>query len=183
MNVGNFTEKSKQVITAASNIATKNNNGEIQELHMMSALVATNDGLVTLLLKKMDVDINSFRNTCQSEIDKLPQVTGTVALRFSNTIEKVLENAEKQAKNMKDEFISVEHIMLGMIEEASPEFKQMLKLYGITKNKFLSALKDVRGNTSVTTDTPEATYDALGRFGRDLTSLGRQNKLEPVIRS
>lgn len=181
MNVANFTEKSKQTITIASNIATRNQNAEITEYHMLSALISTDDGLVTLLLKKMDVDINSLRNSCQIEIDKLSQITGSIALRFSENIEKALENAEKQAKSMKDEFISVEHIMLGMIDEASQDFKQMLKLYAITKTKFLSALKDVRGNTSVTSDTPEGTYDALSKFGRDLTAYARQNKLEPVI--
>lgn len=181
MNVANFTEKSKQTITIASNLATSNKNAEITEYHMLAALISTNDGLVTLLLKKMDVDINSLRNTCQTEIDNLSQITGNVALRFSENIEKALENAEKQAKSMKDEFISVEHIMLGMIEEADSNFKQMLKLYGITKSKFLSALKDVRGNTSITSDTPEETYDALSKFGRDLTAYARQNKLEPVI--
>lgn len=181
MNVANFTEKSKQTITTASNLATKNKNAEITEYHMLAALISANDGLVTLLLKKMDIDINALRNSCQTEIDKLSQITGSIALRFSETIEKVLENAEKQAKSMKDEFISVEHIMLGMIEEATQDFKQMLKLYGITKSKFLSALKDVRGNTSITSDTPEGTYDALSKFGRDLTAFARQNKLEPVI--
>ncbi len=181
MNVANFTEKSKQTITIASNIATRNQNAEITEYHMLSALISTDDGLVTLLLKKMDVDINSLRNSCQIEINKLSQITGSIALRFSENIEKALENAEKQAKSMKDQFISVEHIMLGMIDEASQDFKQMLKLYTITKTKFLSALKDVRGNTSVTSDTPEGTYDALSKFGRDLTAYARQNKLEPVI--
>ncbi len=181
MNVGNFTEKSKQAISTASNLAMTNQNAEIMEYHMLSALISTNDGLVTLLLKKMDVDVNSLRNACQTEINKLSKITGSVALRFSEKVEKALENAQKQANSMKDEFISVEHIMLGMMEEATPDFKQMLKLYSITKSKFLSALKDVRGNTSVTSDTPEGTYDALSRFGRDLTAYARQNKLEPVI--
>ena len=181
MNVANFTEKSKQAITTASNIAVRNKNAEITEYHMLSSLISTNDGLVTLLFKKMDVDINSLRNAVQTEIDKLSQITGNVALRFSENVEKSLESAEKQAKSMKDEFISVEHMMLGLIEEAGSDFKQMLKVYGITKSKFLSALKDVRGNTSVTSDTPEGTYDALSKFGRDLTAFARQNKLEPVI--
>lgn len=183
MNVANFTEKSKQTITVASNLATQNQNAEITEDHMLSALISSNDGLVTLLLKKMDVDINALRNELQTKIDNMPKITGSVALRFSENIEKALETAERQAKSMKDEFISVEHIVLGMIEEASPDFKQMLKVYGMTKSKFLSALKDVRGNTSVTSDTPEETYDALSKFGRDLTAFARQNKLEPVIRS
>ena len=181
MNVANFTEKSKQAITDASNIATKNKNPEITEYHMLLGLISSNDGLITLLFKKMDIDIQALRDYIQSQIDNLPQITGSIALRFSETIENALENAEKQAKSMKDEFISVEHIMLGMIEEADQDFKQVLKVYGITKSKFLSALKDVRGNTTVTSDTPEGTYDALSKFGRDLTEYARKNKLEPVI--
>lgn len=183
MNVANFTEKSKQAITVASNIATKNKNAEITEYHMLSALISSNDGLVTLLFKKMDVDLNSLNNAIQSEIDNFPQITGSIALRFSEVVERALENAEKQAKSMKDEFISVEHIMLGLIEESGNDFKQMLKMNGITKTKFLTALKDVRGNTSITSDTPEGTYDALAKFGRDLTEYARQNKLDPVIRT
>jgi len=181
MNVANFTEKSKQAITVASNIATKNKNAEITEFHLLLALISTDDGLVTLLLKKMDVDLISFRNTCQIEIENMPQITGSIALRFSENVEKTLETAEKQSKSMKDEFISVEHIMLGLIENGGQDFKQILKLYGITKSQFLSALKDVRGNTTVKSDSPEETYDALSKFGRDLTASARQNKLEPVI--
>lgn len=181
MNIANFTEKSKQAITDASNIATKNKNAEITEYHMLLALISSNNGLVTLLFKKIDIDTQALRNYIQSQIDIQPQISGSIALRFSESIEKALENAEKQAKSMKDEFISVEHIMLGMIEEASQGFKQILKIYGITKSKFLSALKDVRGNTTITSDTPEGTYDALSKFGIDLTEYARKNKLEPVI--
>ena len=143
--------------------------------------MAGDDGLITSLLKKLDVNIQNFRGVLQNEIDNFSKVSGSVALRFSETVENVLENAEKQANSMKDEFISVEHLMLGIIEEAGTDFKHTLKLYGITKQKFLNALKDVRGNKSVTTDTPEGTYDALSKFGRDLTEFARQNKLEPVI--
>ena len=181
MDIANFTEKSKQALTSASNLATKNKNPEITEYHMLLALISANDGLVTLLLKKMDVDIASLRDLIQNEINNYPKVTGSIALRFSENIEKALENAERQARTMKDEFISVEHIMLGLIDESKSEFKQTLKLYGITKQKFLNALKDVRGNKSVTSDTPEETYDALSKYGRDLTAFARDNKLEPVI--
>lgn len=181
MDVANFTEKSKQAITVASNLAVRNKNAEITEYHLLAALILADDGLVTLLLKKMDVDIVALRNACQRQIDYLSKITGNIALGFSEEIEKALENSERQAKAMKDEFISVEHIMLGMIDEASADFKQMLKIYGITKNKFLAALKEVRGNTSVKSDTPEETYDALTKFGQDLTAAARQNKLEPVI--
>ncbi len=181
MNIANFTEKSKQAMTMASNLATTNKNAEITEFHVLLSLISTEDGLVTLLLKKMEIDMYALRSACQLEIENMSQILGNVALRFSENMEHALESAEKQANSMKDEFISVEHIMLGMVEQASPEFKQLLKLYGISKAKFLSALKDVRGNTTVRSDTPEETYDALSKFGRDLTVQARQNKLEPVI--
>ena len=181
MNVSNFTEKSKQVLTEASNLVVKNQNAEITEYHILDALTSSNENLITLLFKKMDIEINGLRNSIQNEIDKLPKVTGGVALRFSIDVEKSLERAGIQAKSMGDEFISVEHIMIGLIDEANSKFKQFLKLFGINKNKFLSALKDVRGNTKVTSDTPEETYDALSKFGRDLTQYARENKLEPVI--
>ena len=181
MNIANFTEKSKQAMTMASNLATTNKNAEITEFHVLLSLISTEDGLVTLLLKKMEIDMYALRSACQLEIENMSQISGNVALRFSENMEHALESAEKQANSMKDEFISVEHIMLGMVEQASPEFKQLLKLYGISKAKFLSALKDVRGNTTVRSDTPEETYDALSKFGRDLTVQARQNKLEPVI--
>lgn len=181
MNIANFTEKSKQAMTMASNLATTNKNAEITEFHVLLSLISTEDGLVTLLLKKMEIDMYALRSACQLEIENMSQISGNVALRFSENMEHALESDEKQANSMKDEFISVEHIMLGMVEQASPEFKQLLKLYGISKAKFLSALKDVRGNTTVRSDTPEETYDALSKFGRDLTVQARQNKLEPVI--
>ena len=181
MDISNFTEKSKQALSMASNLATRNKNPEITEYHILLALISENEGLVTSLLKNLDVNVENLKSLIQNEIDTFSKVTGSVALRFSETVERILENAEKQAKSMKDEFISVEHIMLGLIEEANSEFKQTLKLYGITKQKFLNALKNVRGNRSVTTDTPEETYDALTKYGRDLTEYARQNKLEPVI--
>ncbi len=183
MDISKFTEKSKEAINVASNIATQNNNAEITEYHLLLSLISSNDGLVTLLLKKMDVNINYLRESCQSEIDNLSKIAGAVSLRISDNVEKILNTAEKQAKSMKDEFISVEHIMIGLIDESCSEFKQILKIYGITKTKFLSVLKDVRGNTNIKTDTPEETYDVLSKFGCDLTEFARQNKLDPVIRT
>lgn len=181
MNVSNFTEKSKEAISAASNKTTQNNNSEITEFHMLSAFLDSRDGIITLLLKKMDVDVNSLHTVVQSEIDRMPKVTGAVALRFSNEVEKALDEAEKQAKQMKDEFISVEHLMLGLIEAGSDKFKKLLKTYKVDKHKFLVALKDIRGNVSVNSDTPENSYDVLSRFGKNVTDLAKQNKLNPVI--
>ena len=181
MNVSNFTEKSKEIITSASNITTSNNNPEITDFHLMSAFLEDGSGVITLLLKKLDVNINSLATTINSEIEKMPKVTGSVALRFSNEVEKILDEAEKQAKNMKDEFISVEHLMLGIFECGTDALRRILKSYKIDKNKFLVALKDIRGNVSVNTDTPENTYNVLEKFGKNVTDLAKQNKLNPVI--
>ena len=181
MNVSNFTEKSKEAITAASNITTRNNNPEITEFHLLAAFLEDRESLITLLFKKMDVDVNSLNTLIQSEIDKMPKVTGSVALRFSAEVEKALDEAEKQARNMKDDFISVEHLMLGIFECATENLKRILKNYKVDKHKFLVALKDIRGNVSVNSDTPENSYDVLGRFGKNVTELAKQNKLNPVI--
>ena len=181
MNVSNFTEKSKEAITNASNITTRNNNPEITDFHMMAAFLEDKEGLITMLFKKMDIDVNSLSTIIQSEIDRMPKVTGTVALRFSSEVEKALDEAEKRAKAMKDEFISVEHLMLGIFETATDNLKRIFKTYKVDKNKFLVALKDIRGNVSVNSDTPENSYDVLGRFGKNVTDLAKQNKLNPVI--
>ena len=107
MNVSNITEKSKEMITKASNLTTSNNNPEITDFHLMAAFLENNDSIVTLLLKKIDVDVNSLNTIIKTEIDRMPKVNGSVALRFSKEVEKTLDEAEKQAKSMKDEFISV----------------------------------------------------------------------------
>ena len=181
MNVSNFTEKSKEVITVASNLTTGNNNAEITDFHLMEAFLEDKQGIVTLLFKKMDVDVRTLESVIKTEIDKMPKVSGSVALRFSREVEKILDESEKQAKSMKDEFISVEHLMLGVFEYGSDNLKKILKSFKIDKHKFLVALKDIRGNVSVNSDTPENTYDVLGRFGKNITDLAKQNKLNPVI--
>ena len=181
MNVSNFTEKSKEMITIASNITTSNNNPEITDFHLMAAFLEDKESIITLLLKKIDVDVNSLNTVIKSEIDRMPKVNGSVALRFSKEVEKTLDEAEKQAKSMKDEFISVEHLMLGLFDSATDSLKKILKSYKLDKHKFLVALKDIRGNVSINSDTPENTYDVLSRFGKNVTDLAKQNKLNPVI--
>ena len=181
MNVSNFTEKSKAIITAASTLTTRNRNSEIKDLHMMIAFLEDTDGVVKGLLDKMEVDTDSLKSVVQSEINKLSKITGTVSLRFALEVEKALDESEKQAKAMKDEFISVEHLMLGIIECATDVLKRIFKTYRIDKHRFLIALKDIRGNVNVNDDTPEDTYDVLTKFGKNVTELAKQNKLNPVI--
>ena len=180
MNVSNFTEKSKDIITAASNITVNNNNSEITEYHMVLALVESNESLITMLLKKMDIDVNSLKIMIQEKVEALPKVTGAVALKFSPIVEKALDEAEKQSKTMKDEFISVEHLMLGIIECGSEDLKKIFKVYKLDKHRFLSALKDIRGNSKEVDNTDDSS-DILEKFGKNVTELAKQNKLNPVI--
>ena len=181
MNVSNFTEKSKEAITSASNIATSNRNAEISDFHMLLAFLENKEGIVVGLLKKMEVNVESLKTIVQSEIQKFPKITGSVSLRFSSEVERALDEAEKQARAMKDEYISVEHLMIGIIEKASEDLRKILKTYRIDKHRFLVALKDIRGNVNVNTDTPENSYDVLNRFGKNVTELAKENKLNPVI--
>lgn len=181
MDVANFTEKSKEAITIASNIANKNSNPEIKDCHMVLAFLDDKGGVITMLFKKMGVNVSSLEVMLQEEINKLSKVNGNVSLRFALEVEKALDEAEKHAQQMKDEFISVEHLMLGIFEHATEPLRKIFKVYKIDKHKFLVALKDIRGNVSVNSDTPEDTYDVLTKFGKNVTDLAKQNKLNPVI--
>ena len=180
MDISNFTEKSKDTITNASNITVQNNNSEITDFHMMSAFLQDKQGLVYLLLKKMDVDVDALNTLIQAEIDTMPKSKGSVAIRFSDLVERALDDAEKQAKEMKDEFIAVEHLMIGILENASDGLRKIFRNYKIDKKKFLTALKDIRGNRSSDSEEGIAS-DLLEKFGKNLTDLAKQNRLNPVI--
>ena len=181
MNVSSLTEKSKALISDASNIAIQNRNAEITEFHMIDAMVNNENNLIYQLLNNMGVNVEGLKENVEEEIRSLPKITGNVAMRFSPEVEEALQESEKQAKNMKDEYISVEHIMLGIIDKCTQKLGKLFKLYRIDKHRFLVALKEVRGNVSVKTDTPENTYDVLSKFGKDVTEQARNNKLDPVI--
>jgi ATP-dependent Clp protease ATP-binding subunit ClpB len=181
MNISSLTEKSKTLITDASNIATQNRNAEITEFHMLDAMINNENNLIYQLLKNMNVDVEALKENVEDEIKTFPKITGNVALRFSGEVEEQLQESERQAKNMKDEYISVEHIMLGIIEKCTARLGKLFKIYRIDKHRFLVALKEIRGNVSVKTDTPEETYDVLLKYGKDVTEQARNNKLDPVI--
>ena len=182
MNIQKFTEKSKDVIANASNITTANQNAEITDFHLFLSMIDNQENLIYQLLSThMGVNIDNMKILVQEQINKEPKVTGTVAMRFSTLTDEILNNAEKQAEAMKDEFVSVEHIMLAIIDKASPNLAKIFKIFRITKNAFLVALKAVRGNVKVSSDNPEDTYDVLKKYGKDVTALARQNKLDPVI--
>ncbi len=180
MNVSNFTEKSKDVITFANDLATKNKNSEITDFHILMALIDDSDGIVCLLLKKMDIDTEGLKKSVDDVIKDMPKGTSK-DIRFSEDVEKILTNAEKQANDFGDEFISIEHIMLGVFDASSDDMKKFLKARKIDKRKFVSGLKDIRSNPKIADEKDTQASSNLIKFGKDVTQLARENKLNPVI--
>ena len=184
MNIQKFTQKSLETIQNAQTLATENQNAQVEEEHLVYALLDQDNSLIKELLKKIST-IEGFENELKTYIDKMPKMTGGAiqsdSIYVSQDVNKVLADAETTAKKMKDEYVSVEHIMLAIFDNANSNIKNLLKKYGINKNEFLKALVDVRGNVRITNDNPEDTYDVLKKYGQDLTGLAREQKLDPVI--
>ena len=180
MNTEKYTQKSLEALSSAQSIAMQNSNQQVEQLHIFYALLSQNGGLIPSLVTSIGADLNSLLSKLQTEIGSLPRVSGG-DMYYSQSAFAALSEAEKAAQSMKDEYISVEHIMLGIIRKASPEIKNILSAYGITEKAFLSVLKNVRNSRTVTSDNPEDTYDALKKYGRDLTEAAREQKLDPVI--
>ena len=184
MNIQKFTQKSLETIQNAQTLATENQNAQVEEEHLVYALLVQDNSLIKELLKKIST-IEGFENELKTYIDKMPKMTGGAiqsdSIYVSQDVNKVLADAETTAKKMKDEYVSVEHIMLAIFDNANSNIKNLLKKYGINKNEFLKALADVRGNVRITNDNPEDTYDVLKKYGQDLTGLAREQKLDPVI--
>ena len=184
MNIQKFTQKSIEAIQNAQSIAIENQNAQIEQEHLLLALLEQDNSLIRELLKKMGVSEN-FEDAIRNIISRKPRMSGGTrpndSIYVSQDVDLVLNNAEKIALKMKDEYVSVEHIMLSLFDYANSELKEIFKTYGITKNEFLKALSSVRGNTRVTTDNPEETYDSLKKYGQDLVKLAKEQKLDPVI--
>ncbi|MEA4920177.1 MAG: ATP-dependent chaperone ClpB [Clostridiaceae bacterium] len=185
MNTNKLTEKSIEVIKRAQTIATQNGNPQIEQEHIMAALLEYENSLIVQLLKKMGKDDSIVAADVKMAVDKLPKVSGGARemdrLYISQSADLVLNEAEVQAQRMTDEYVSVEHIFLGLLEKAQGEIKNIFKRYSITVEGFLAVLKDVRGNARVTGENPEETYDVLKKYGRDLVEMARDHKLDPVI--
>ena len=185
MNTQKFTQKSLETIQIAHNVAVEHHNMQIEQLHLMAALLTQENSLAAQLLKKMNVDPIAVERAVMQEIGRMPAVTGSGReegkVYISQETDRALTKAEKIADNMKDEYVSVEHLMLGLMEEAGNSLQGILKLFRIEKNEFLKVLQQVRGNTRVTSDSPEDTYDALKKYGHDLVEEARNKKLDPVI--
>ena len=184
MNFGNYTQKSMEAVQAAQSIARGNHNQQMEQVHLLLALLQQEGGLIPQLLRKMDISVESLNAAALQELKKIPGVTGSrEADKFYITadVDAAFNAAEEQAKTMKDEFVSVEHLFLGLLEEAKGAVRELFRLYNIRYEDCLQALQSVRGNQRVTSDNPEGTYDALEKYGTDLVKRARQGKQDPVI--
>ena len=185
MNAQKFTQKSLEAIQEANNLALSNNNMQIEQEHLLYALLTIDQSLIAQLIKKMGKDPQALAQAVKQEIDKMPGVTGSGReagkIYVAQDVDTVLAKAENIADSMKDEYVSVEHIMLSLMENPNRNLKEIFKLFDIRKNDFLKVLQEVRGNTRVTSDSPEGTYDVLKKYGHDLVEDAREKKLDPVI--
>ena len=181
MNINKFTQKSIEAVNQCEKVAYEYGNQEIDQEHFLYSLLTIEDSLIANLIEKMDIDKDTFIKNIETLLSQKNKVSGNVQLYISNDLNKVLINAEDEAKRMGDAYVSVEHLMLAMISAPNKAIKQLFKTYGITREKFLSALATVRGNQSVTSDNPEATYDTLKKYGQDLVEKAKDGKLDPVI--
>ena len=184
MDTQKFTMKSLEAISTAQNIAIQNQNPQIEQEHLLLALLEQDESLIKQLLKNMNIP-NEFQEELKNKIKNSPKMTSQArnldSIYVAQDVDLVLSNSEKVANRMKDEYISVEHIMISLFDNANNNIRDLFKKYRITKNEFLKALSQVRGNTRVTSDNPESTYNVLKKYGQDLVELARNQKLDPVI--
>ena len=184
MDFNRFTEKMQEAVRAAQSIAVQHGNQQIDVEHLLLALLDQEGGLAPSILHKADVNVDSLRARVQQDIDRLPKVSGPAAtpdqVYVTQRITKLVSQAEEEAKRLKDEFTSVEHVLLALTDDTGPAGK-LFREFGVTRDRLMRALQDVRGSQRVTNQNPEATYEALEKYGRDLTQLASQGKLDPVI--
>ena len=181
MNISKFTQKSQEAIAAAEKLAVQNGNQQIDEEHLLGALLGISDSLIASLIAKMGIQKEAFINEAEGLIQKLPKVSGGGQEYVSAELNRALNGAEDEAKAMGDDYVSVEHLFLSMLAHPNRAIKELFRVYGISREKFLQALSMVRGNQRVTSDNPEATYDTLNKYGYDLVERARDQKLDPVI--
>ena len=180
MNIQKFTQKSVQAIQDCEKLAYEYGNQEIEQEHLLVALLKQDDGLILKLIEKMEINKNLFVDTAEQYLAKRVKVSGGQVF-IGQQLNKVLISAEDEAKQMGDEYVSVEHLFLSMIRYPNPAIKEIFRQFGITRDRFLQVLSTVRGNQRVTSDNPEATYDTLEKYGYDMVERARDQKLDPVI--
>ena len=185
MNIEQMTQKTREALQAAQRIAVEYSNNAVEQEHLLAALAQQQDGLIPQMLQTLGVDANAFVNAALQKVEALPRVTGSgrdpEKIYISGDLDRALNAAEQQAKQMKDEYISVEHVFLGILQRPGKDASEIFKTFGITTEKFMQTLSTVRGNQRVTSDNPEDTYNALKKYGQDLVEMARANKLDPVI--
>ena len=185
MDTQRFTQKSLEAIAQAQRIATENQSVQIEQIHLLYALASQPEGLIGQLMTKMGIDAGAFTGACEQEMARMPRMSGpgreAGKIYVAPDVDAVLSEAERQAQHMHDEYISVEHLFLALLEKGNAAVKQLLSRFNISKKGFLEVLQGVRGNARVTSDSPESTYDVLKKYGSDLVELAKQNKLDPVI--
>ena len=185
MNIEQMTQKTREALQAAQRIAVEYSNNAVEQEHLLAALAQQQDGLIPQMLQTMGTDPNAFAQAALQKVEALPHVTGSgrdpEKIYISNDLDRALNAAEQQAKQMKDEYISVEHVFLGILQRPGKAASEIFKAFGITTEKFMQTLSAVRGNQRVTSDNPEDTYNALKKYGQDLVEMARANKLDPVI--
>ena len=184
MNAQKFTQKSLEAIQDANALYNEYGNAEMGQEHLLLALLHQDGGLIAQLMTKMGIDPNNLERQTSQSNEKLPRISGrrdASRMYVTSDLQKTLNEAEHAAEQMKDDFVSVEHLFLALIDTASGSVRDLFRTFGIQKNNFLQALSSVRGNQRVTTDSPEDTYDALKKYGTDLVEQARQKKMDPVI--
>src|SRR6476620_4355787 len=182
MNINKYTEKAREAVAAAIELAQQHNNPQLEPEHLLVALVDQRDGIVPELLRRMNADPNAIVREARELVKKLPSAYGGAQPGMSPRLKLVTDQAQAEAERLKDEFVSTEHLLVAIADEAgrSPG-AQLLKQHGVTRDTIFEALTTVRGSQRVTNENPEGTYQALARYGRDLTELARKGKLDPVI--
>ena len=181
MNISKFTQKSVEAVQNCEKLAYEYGNQQIDQEHLLVSLLKLDDSLILKLITKMGISGEQFTDEAEAALKKLPKVSGGGQVYLTQDLNKVLIDAEDEAKAMGDEYVSVEHLFLCLLKEPNRAIKELFRTYGIDRNKFLQALSTVRGNQRVTSDNPEATYDTLNKYGSDLVEKARDQKMDPVI--
>ena len=182
MDTNRFTQKSLEALQAAQQLAQSYGNAQVEQVHLLDALLSQENGLIGQLVSKLGLNLQQVQTACESAVNRLPKISGSNQQPYvTAALSQALTEAENQMKQMRDEYISVEHLFLGLLEKADSTVRPLFASLNITKPKFLEALQAVRGSARVTSEDPESTYDALKKYGQDLVELARQNKLDPVI--
>ncbi|MBQ7153391.1 MAG: type VI secretion system ATPase TssH, partial [Clostridia bacterium] len=182
MNTNQWTQKSQEALLNAQTLAQNAGNQQLEQLHLSAGLLSPHEGVAYELVKRMGADPERLLSQAEEEISKLPSVSGSdMQLYLSPGLDKALKQAQKEADGMQDAYLSVEHLLLGLLRKPDEAMKKLMQAYGLTADALLIQLKEIRGNRNVNTDSPEGTYDVLRKYGQDLVQMAREKKLDPVI--